>query len=283
MFADALPTAIVIFRETFEIALIVGIVLAATKGLAGRGKWIWLGLFAGTAGAGMIAIFAETISNAAEGMGQELFNAGILAIAALFIGWTVIWMSTHARQMVAEIKTTGRNIIEGKSPTYMLAIIIGIAMLREGAEIVLFTYGMIASGQQMASIVSGSVVGVAAGSAIGLAIYFGLVSIPTKYVFRVTSWLLIALVAGLAAQSVGFITQAGYFESLSDTVWDSSFLISDESVTGQVLHSLAGYSAQPSLIQVIVYFSALAVMIASVLLLSRKTTGNSGSAMPKAA
>lgn len=267
---EILSPAIVIFREMFEIVLIVGIVLAATRGLPGRGKWIALGFGAGVAGSALIAVFAEAISNAADGLGQEIFNAGVLAIAALFIGWTVIWMSTHAREMVAHIKDTGRRVVEGEAPCYVISIVIGLAILREGAEIVLFTYGMLSSGKAVADIAMGSVIGFVGGTTLGLAIYWGLISIPSKYVFRVTSWLLILLVAGLAAQSVGYLSQAGYFESLSNTVWDSSHILDESSVFGQIMHALAGYTSQPTQAQLIVYVFAIGVMVSSLIVLSRR-------------
>ena len=265
-----LSTAIVIFREAFEIALIVGIVLAATRGLAGRAKWVWLGAAAGVAGAGVIAMFAEAISNMAEGMGQEIFNAGILVVASVFIGWTVIWMSTHARQLTSELRTVGKKVVDGALPGYSLSIIIGVALLREGAEIVLFTYGMLASGQEVGSIALGALIGTVAGLGIGGLIYFGLISIPTKYVFRVTSWLLILLVAGLATQAVGYLSAAGYFAEYSNIVWDSSHILSEESVTGQVLHGLVGYTAQPSEAQLFVFVLAICVIAGAISFLSRR-------------
>src|SRR5262245_23207004 len=98
-----LSTAIIIFREMLEIAMILGVVLAATRGMAGRGLWVAGGFTAGCAGAGLVAAFVETISAALSGMGQEIFNASILLIAALFIGWTALWVRKNARTMTSEL------------------------------------------------------------------------------------------------------------------------------------------------------------------------------------
>jgi high-affinity iron transporter len=89
-------TAIIIFRETIEIAMILSVIFAATRGLAGRMLWIAGGLAAGLACAGLVAAFAETISDSLSGLGQEFFNALILFAAAIVIGSTVVWMRTHA-------------------------------------------------------------------------------------------------------------------------------------------------------------------------------------------
>lgn len=257
-----LSTTIVIFREALEIAMIVGIVLAATRGLAGRMKWIVGGFALGALGAGVVAMFTEAISNAAEGMGQEFFNAMILFSAALVIGWTAVWMRKHAREMTAQLRNVGKDVTEGSIPLYSLSIIIGLAILREGAEIVLFTYGMLASGQAVGSIILGSTIGVILGTAAGVALYFGLIKLSAKYMLRVTSWLLVLLVAGLASQGTGYLISAGYFADWSATVWDSSWLLSNSSVMGSALHGLIGYNATPSQVEVFTYVATLLFLVA---------------------
>ncbi len=256
--------AIIIFRETLEISLILGIVLAATRNVPNRMLWIFGGFALGLAGAGLVAFFAEAISNAASGIGQELFNAGILLTAAAFIGWTALWMRRHAREMSAHIKKVGEDVTAGKLPNYSLSVIIGLAMLREGSEIVLFIYGMIVSGQGPATIMTGSLVGVAAGALAGVLFYFGLVRMSTRYMMKITSWLMLLLVAGLAAQAFGFLAAAGYFGAFAAPVWDSSWLLSDGSLAGKALHSLIGYSARPAAIQVIVYLMTLLILSAAI-------------------
>jgi len=134
-------------------------------------------------------------------------------------------------------------------------------MLREGSEIALFMYGMMAVGQSHFDLLMGSLIGVVAGGLLGGLVYAGLIRISTKYFFRVTSGLLIALVAGMMLQGVGFLTSAGYFDSMSQTMWDSSWLISEQGIVGQSLKALIGYTAQPSLIQLIVYSITLGALI----------------------
>lgn len=256
-----LSTAIIIFREVFEIVLIVGIILAATRDLPGRMKWISLGVGAGLAGAALVAFFTDSISNFAEGVGQEIFNAGILFVAAAFIGWTVLWMKKHSREMKEHFARVSANIIEGNAPYYALSMVIALAMLREGAEIVLFSYGMIASGQSISNLLLGAAAGGTAGLVIGTLMYMGLVKIPMRYFFRITSGLLILLVAGMISQGMGFLTAAGYFNDLAHTAWDSSWLLSEQGIVGQSLHALIGYTARPTFIQLIAYILTLGVLM----------------------
>lgn len=256
-----LSVAVIIFRETLEIALMLGIVLSATRGLAGRMPWILGGFALGAAGAGLVAVFAETISGLAQGAGQEIFNAGILFVAAGFIGCTALWMKAHGREASNRMKQVGHDVTEGILPLSALAFIIGLSLLREGSEIVLFVYGMVLSGLGTAAIAAGSVTGVLCGVAVGAALYEGLLRISLKHVFSVTGWLLVLLVAGLAAQGAGYLSAAGYFPKYSGTLWNSSWLIRDDGFAGQALHGLIGYSARPTVIQGLVYIVTLGGLV----------------------
>jgi high-affinity iron transporter len=86
---------IIVFREVIEAGLIIGIVLAATRGVSGRGHWVLTGVLAGTLGAGIVALFAEAIANAFEGAGQELFNASVLGAAVVMLMSHTAWMARH--------------------------------------------------------------------------------------------------------------------------------------------------------------------------------------------
>lgn len=263
-------TAIVIFRESMEIAMIIGILLAATRGLSGRMPWILAGIGAGVVGASLVAVFAESIANALSGSGQEMFNAVILLAAAGMIGWTLIWMRKHARELTAQLRKVGQGVSDGELPLYSLAVIVGLAMLREGSEIVLFVYGMLLGEQTVASVVMGCIVGAFLGTLTGVMIYYGLIRMAAKHMLNITSWMLMLLVAGLMSQAAGYLSAAGYFAHMSDPLWDSSWLLSDGSVAGQVLQVLVGYTAQPSMVQLLFYATTLAVLVLCSMHITRK-------------
>lgn len=270
-----LSTAIIVFREVFEIAIILSVVLAATRGLAGKWKWVGLGLGIGVAGAGLVAFFAGEIADAAEGMGQEIFNAGVLFAAAAVIGWTVVWMKRHARQLTAHLKKVGAAVLDGEMPLYSVTVVIALAALREGSEIVLLTYGLAAAGKSIASIAMGSAVGAMGGVVAGALFYYGILKVSTKHLFGVTSALLILLAASMAAQGTVFLVAADKLPALADPLWDSSAILAQESFVGQILHALIGYSDQPLGVQVVVFAVVLGVMTLSLKLAGRpaKTVG----------
>jgi len=253
-----LPTAIIVFREVLEAALIVGIVMAASRGAFGRGLWVSGGIAAGVLGACGVAAFAATIAEAAEGMGQELFDAGILFAAVGMLGWHNIWMSRHGRELADSAALLGNAVRSGARPLWALAFAVALAVLREGSEIVLFLYGIALAGQGgPLAMATGGVVGLALGVAAGAAIYWGLVSIPMRLLFKVTSWLVLLLAAGLASQGAAFLMQADLLPPLGSNLWDTSFLLSEQSLLGRVLHTLIGYTAQPAGIQLVFYGATL--------------------------
>ena len=141
-----LATILIVFREVIEAGLIVGIVLAATKGVSGRGFWVSYGVLGGLAGAAVVASFAGQLGALFEGAGQEPFNAAILLVAAIMLAWHNVWMASHGRALAQEMKEVGAEVSSGQKQLAALAIVCGIAVLREGSEVVLFLYGIFASG-----------------------------------------------------------------------------------------------------------------------------------------
>jgi high-affinity iron transporter len=258
-----LATAIIVFREVLEASLVVGIVLAASRGVPRRGVWVASGIAAGILGAALVAAGAGTMAAAVNGIGQELFNATILFTAVAMLGWHNIWMNRHGRELAAAAATLGKAVVGGTRPLYALALVVGIAVLREGSEIVLFLYGVaIVSAAGGLSMLGGGILGLAGGAAIGALIYLGLLAIPLRRLFTVTSWLILLLAAGMASQGAAFLMQANLLPSLGNELWDTSSILSEHSVLGLLLHVLIGYSAQPAGIQVVFYLVTLLGILA---------------------
>jgi high-affinity iron transporter len=253
-----LGAAIIVFREVLEAALIVGIVLAASTGAPRRGFWISTGLAGGVVGAGLVALFAAEIASAAAGIGQELLNAVILLLAVGMLGWHNIWMSRHGRELAATAREVGDAVISGARPLYVLAVVVGLAVLREGSETVLFLYGIAAGGGLgVGSLLVGGTLGLAGGVAVGAALYLGLLRIPTRRLFTVTSWMVLLLAAGMASQAAGYLVQADLLPPLGNAVWDTSAVLTEDSILGKALHTLIGYVSRPEGIQILFYLVTL--------------------------
>jgi len=146
-----LAALLIVFREVFEAGLIVGIVMAVTAGVPGRGLWIFGGVAAGVLGACVVALFTGGLSELFGGNGQEIFNASILGFAVLMLTWHNVWMARHGREMAAELRAAGEAVVEGSKSLAALGVVVAIAVLREGSEVVLFLYGIAAQGGTSAS------------------------------------------------------------------------------------------------------------------------------------
>src|SRR5258705_1336433 len=226
-------TALIVFREVLEAALIVGIVGAATRGLQGRSRWIAGGLAVGVLGALVVAAGAGALSSLAEGMGQELFNASILGVAVVMLGWHNIWMSVHGRELAGNAKKIGGEIATGAKELSVILVVIAVAVLREGAETVLFLYGVAVSGEgSPGAMLAGGAIGLAGGVAVGWLLFAGLLRIPLKWVFSATSFLVLLLAAGMGVPSPPFLIPAGVIPSLASPVWDTSSFVANSSVPG---------------------------------------------------
>jgi len=265
-----LATAVIVFREVLEAALIIGIIAAATRTIPASRRWLAGGLLAGLCGAGLIAAFADAIGNLADGIGQELLNAIILGVAVLMLAWHNIWMSSHGAALAANAKAVGSDIRDGRSECSIILVIVGLAVLREGSETVLFLYGIAASGETgKLSMLTGGAAGVLAGAALGYLVYGGLLRIPLRWFFSATAVLVLMLAAGMASQAARFLIQADLLPSLATPLWDTSAVLPDDGVLGMLLHSLIGYDSRPSGMQLVFYVATLLAIGAGMLWVSR--------------
>lgn len=256
-----LATLLIVFREMMEAGLIIGIVMSATRGVAGRGRWVSAGVLAGVLGACAVAGFASAINAAMEGIGQELFNVGILALAVAMLTWHNVWMARHGRMLAAEMKAVGGEVASGARSLMALAVVVALAVMREGSEVVLFLYGILLSGEEsLTMVIAGGALGVVLGGALGVAMYLGLMRVPMRHLFKVTGWLIALLAAGMAAQAVSLLEQAQIVTALSNVVWDSSALLDGSSMLGKTLHTLVGYTDQPTGMQLVVYVATLGMI-----------------------
>lgn len=253
-------TAIIVFRETLEAALFVGIMAAATRGLAGRSRWLTAGVLAGSAGALALAAGAEHISALADGVGQDLVNAGILVVALAMLTWHCVWVSNQGAQAAAEARALGSSFKQGQRAPWALMIVVALSVLREGAETVLFVASY-ASGSGPTGTLIGALAGVLCGSAMGALIYLGLSRVPVQRMFAVTNTLILLLAASIASQLARALSQAGLVGVWGQPVWDTSSLLRIDSPVGTLAHALVGYEAQPTGLQLAFYTMTLLVII----------------------
>jgi high-affinity iron transporter len=266
--------SLIIFREIVEISIILTILLLATENIKGRQKYISLGIAIGSIGAIILALFTNKITEFADGYGQEMTNIAILSMAFLMISWTVVWMKKESQRFSASAFETGRKIEVGEQPKIILSLLIASSIFREGAEIVLFTQGILMGEAINFAFILSLMLGLIAGLAFGLLFYFGVIKFAFKYIFSFTSILLILLASSLASQIAKNLIQADLVTALSKPLWNTSWLVSNASIFGQFLTNVFGYNAHPSGLEMLFYFIALFGLYISKRRINIKVTKN---------
>lgn len=268
--------AIIVFRESLEAALIISILAAATRGMSKRSRWLIGGVLAGLAGAGLVAVSMEFISNLASGVGQEIFNAAVLTLAVGMLAWHNIWMSVHGREMAAQAQNAARAVKDGSKALSVIFLVVALAVLREGSETVLFLYGAATGSEDgLRTTLAGGAAGLAAGALVGGLLYAGLLRIPLKWFFTITGVLVLLLAASMGSQVARFLVQADWLPSLGAPLWDTSEILSQSSAVGTLLHGLVGYDAQPAGMQLLFYVLVL-VLITAGMVWSKRRTSSTG-------
>ncbi|HKT41478.1 MAG TPA: FTR1 family protein [Rhodanobacteraceae bacterium] len=265
-----LGIALLVFREVLEAALIVTVVAAATRGVPRRSVFVGGGIALGVIGAIVVAVCMGFIEGSLGGVGQEVFQATVLLTAVVMIGWHVTWMSSHGREMVQQMKQVTDSVKAGSSSIAILLAVVALAVLREGSEVVLFLFGMAAGGASKLGFIGGVPLGLAGGVAVGLALYFGLLRIPLRYFFSATNWMLVVLASGLAASAAGFLIQANLLPAWGNQLWDTSWLLTNQSIVGQAVHVLTGYEARPAGMQLVFWIVTFVVLVGGMRFMSMR-------------
>ena len=252
---------LIVFRETLEAALFVGIIAASTRGIFHRTRWLTLGVSVGVLGSIIMASAMGRISAWAYGVGQELVSAVILSMAIAMLAWHCIWVGAHSADMAKDARQVGESAARGDQTLWALAIAVGLAVLREGAETVLFVAGLV-SGSTEGPLLLGATIaaGLALGASVGWLIYAGLGKVSPHRLFAVTNVLVLLLAGSLASQLARTMSQAGWLDLLDNSAWDISALMPNDSVPGMVLHGVIGYDANPSQLQ-LAFFAGTTLLI----------------------
>lgn len=252
-----LTIVFIIFREVLEIFLFLSILLAATKNLRGKFLAIFSGFLIGILGSICFGLVITEVSDLFEGRGQEIFEICILLLSIIFIFITINWVQGNKKANHFKLKESYSNNKE----LLTLSLMIGVIILREGIEIFLFVYGAILTKQlEISQIIMAIILAIAISLPINLALYFGLLKIPYKYLFKVTTIILTLLAAGMAARIGNLLIATDLVSYGVYPLWDSSSLISNNSLTGEILHNIFGYDAQPNLIEVLMYLGTILII-----------------------
>ena len=242
-----LNSVILILQETLEAALLISVLLALNFQF--RKSWTWLpyALIFGLVGASLYAFYISPISEWFDYVGQEVTNASIhIAIVFAMVCYTAI-VSTN---------------IAGRAYSLAAALIVSLAILREGSEILVYLSGFVYQTEEFPAVGVGASIGFGIGLSTGIIAYYTLVKLPGKWSILLPLALLAIFAGSMASQATLELSQADWLPYTA-MLWDSSSLISESSIMGQLLYALFGYEATPSAAQVAAYLGTILLLVIS--------------------
>ena len=248
---------LILLREGLEAALIVGIILAVLGRLdqMRHVRMVYAGVGVAFIASIVFAVAADGLSDMFEGAGQEVLNGIVLMAAAVMITYVLVWLRESRKHMYDDITQQVQGNVTRGVGIFVLAF---VSVFREGAESVLFLWGVMSgTGESVGRVVTGGLLGLAAAVVVAWLLFQGGRRIPLKQFFNVTTLLLVVLAAGMLARGVGFWVAVDWLPALMYSVWDTGAILSERSSLGGVLVILAGYNANPTLMEVLVYFGYL--------------------------
>lgn len=263
-----LNATLIVWREAVEAILVVGI-LYAWLSHGGRREhalaWLWGGIAGGVLLALLLGGVLLFVQSELTGTALDLFQAGMVLFAAALITQMVIWMHRHGRALKAELEQQATTAVE-RARWWGVAFLAAIAVGREGAETVIFVYGLALEhhGVELAQWFIAAGAGLAAAALTAWALNRGSRVVSWRTFFRVSEAVLLLLAASLLVAGVEKLIGLELLPALAEPVWDTSGLLDDGRGVGGVLATFAGYRAHPSLTLVLVfggYWAAVMVLL----------------------
>jgi high-affinity iron transporter len=241
---------VIVWRESLEAMLVIGVLLSwiarqplpATQGMLKRG--LWSGAAAGVALALALGYATFTLQSEFGGAALERFQLAMVLIAAGLIVQMVLWMHRHGRDMKRELEAQAAN----SAGAFGIAAITALAVGREGAETVIFLYGLglEATGGVLASMLAAAVAGFLLAAATAWLVARGARYLNYRRLFQISELLLLLIAHALLANGVDRLIALEWLPTLLDPAWDSSALLTDGHGVGRFLADFVGYRARPA-------------------------------------
>lgn len=249
---------VITFRESLEAALIVGIIFSYLKrtGQNGFMRYVYAGIFLGVLGSVLGALAFQELIGSFSGKSEMIFEGVTMVAGAALILYLIVWMSGKKDSKNEIDQQVDRAL---RSSGLGLMMLVFISILREGVETTLFLSATLSNQGSLSLLLS--VIGIFGGLAVGYGAYIGLKKMNMRYLFGISSILLIVFAAGLFARGIHEFQEAGIVPTFVEHVWDINYLIDEDGMFGEFMKSLFGYNGNPSLLEVLVYLGSLAIMI----------------------
>jgi high-affinity iron transporter len=245
---------IIVLRETLEASILISVMLSISKTNGIAISWLLLALLAGIVGGVLYAVNLATISELLDYVGQEVTNAFILCLiyCALVI---VCWGQYLASAMWLRVLPL------------CMGVGVALAITREGGELIVFYSGFMQGGASFINAITSGFIGLTVGMSAGALCFYALTSLSLHRA-KIAHLVILSLIAGgVLLQASLLLIQADWL-SYNMPVWDSSKIMSETSIMGQIAYAVFGYEATPSIASVFTYLFAIIFIVGGLFILA---------------
>lgn len=256
-----LASLLIMFRESLEAILIVGIVLSYLSN-TGQKKYymvVYAATLVAIISSVILAIVFKIFLGGFSGEREEIFEAIVMLTSSVLLSSMILWMLRH-RNMKRDIEYSVENTLS-KSKAIGLFWLIMLSILREGVETVVFlsSASLVTSAE---SNLLGAFLGLTLALFVGYFIFFASKKLDLKLVFDITNTLLILFAAGLIAQGLHELQELGLINLATVKVWSTENILPKSSFIGDLAKGLFGYNSSPSALEVSSYLLYLSAIFA---------------------
>lgn len=263
-------TFVVVFREALEASLILGILFTVLARLNARRYFSHVVLSAAAA-VGLsvfLGLWLSGLADSTQEKAQEIIEGIVSLVAAAVLTYMFFWMESQARKIQSDIESRVQSALTARDDIAMVSLSF-FAVLREGAETVLFLKAVsIQSGAGVSW--AGGVVGGVSAVAVVTAIFAWGKKVPLRPLFRATGILILFMAAGLLAYGIHELEEAGWIPPVVYPLYNVNHILSEKEGIGSFLKALFGYNGNPSLVEVTAYWTYLTAVIGSAFFAGKK-------------
>jgi len=263
-------------REGIEAALIISLVLGMLKKMnrSDRAWLVWLGVGLAAATSVAVAIGLNLIGAEFDGPGEQAFEAFTMLFAAAVLTWMIFWMQKQGRRTQLGLEADVRQALSGGQKAALFSVAY-LAVLREGVELALFLTAVnfstaLVAGEAPIMGWLGGVLGLIAAMIIGWLMYESAIKMNLRRFFQFTSIILVFFAAGLVGHAVHELNELGWIPPVIEHVYDLAPLLPESSTVGEFMKALFGYTASPSLTEMLAYVGYFVVVLGLLRYLDRK-------------
>lgn len=250
---------LITLRETLEVALIVGIVLAYLKktGCFGHMRFVWRGVLAGVGLSVVLALVFNLSFGGFEGRAEEIYEGVVMLLAGGLLTWMILWMLKQRANLRVELERKVEAHVRGDHPWGIFALVM-VATAREGIETAIFLQATLVN-SGFDSTMLGAILGMLIAALASFVLFKGIAKVPLRQFFTVSSLLLILFAAGLVAHGLHELQEAGIVPILASQAWDMNGVLNENGVFGSLMKALFGYNGNPAMLEVVAYVGYLVV------------------------